>query len=165
MFRAFLIRTSCTSTLSFNQSDLVLSPDMDFCETKPKTIVTTVALTLCLEKVFKLVPWKSNVLNFHSLGEVQQSIIGSNQMEPAELLDVHTLSLTAMEELTRPITEYYLSISPATSQGIGLYIPFRTAAVFSGFSIMLSLLTFTISFTLFLQPLEASASAASKVLC
>ena len=149
MCQACLLRPSCTSTLSFNQGDLVLSPDMDFCETNPKPFFATVALTPSLEHVFKHVPQTSNVFNVYSLGEVRQSIIDSVQMELAELPDVHRMSPTAIDELTRPIAEYYSSIPPATSQALQSYLPYRTAVLFSGFSITLSLLPFTISFTLF----------------
>ena len=121
---------------------------MDFCETNPEPFVATVALTPSLERTFKHVPQTNNVVNVYSLGEARQSIIGSDQMELAELPDVHRMSLTAIDELTRPIVDYYSSISP-TSHALRSYLPYRTAVLFSGFSIPLSLLTFTISFTLF----------------
>ena len=143
------MRPSCTSTLSFNQGDLVLSPDMDFCETNPEPFVATVALTPSLEQLFKHVPQTSNVFNVYSLGEARQSNTDSVQMEPAELTDVHKMSPTAIDELTKPIANYYSSISPDTSQALQSYLPCRTAVLFSGFSITLSLLTITISFTLF----------------
>ena len=143
------MRPSCTSTLSFNQGDLVLSPDMDFCETRPEPFVATVALTPSLEQVFKHVPQSSNVFHAYSLGEARQSIIGSVQMELAELPDVHRMTNTAIDELTKPIADHYSSISPVTSHALQSYLPYRTAALFSGISITLSLLTFTISFTLF----------------
>ena len=151
MCQACLMRPSCTSALSFNQGDLVLSPDMDFCETNREPFVATVALTPSLEQVFKYDPQTSIMFNVYSLGEARQSIIGSVQMELAELPDVHRMSPTAIDELTKPIAQYYSSISPATSQALQSYLPYRTAVLFSGFSITLSLLTFTISFTLFLR--------------
>ena len=147
--RACLMRPSCTSTLSFNQGEIVLSSDMDFCETNPEPFVATVALTSTLEQVFKHVPQISNVFNVYSLGEARQSIIDSVQMELAELPDVHWMSPTAIHELTRPIAEYYSSIPPATSHALRSYLPYCTVVLFTGFSITLSLLTFTISFTLF----------------
>ena len=122
---------------------------MDFSETNTELFVATVALTPSLEHVFKHVPQTSNVFNVYSLGEARQSIIDSMQMELAELPDVHRMSPTAIDERTRPIADYYLSIPPATSQALQSYLPYRTAVLFSGFSITLSLLTFTISFTLF----------------
>ena len=149
MCQACIMRPSCTSTLSFNQGDLVLSPDMDFCETHPEPFVATVALTPSLEQVFKHVPQSSNVFHAYSLGEARESIIGSVQMELAELPDVHRMTNTAIDELTKPIADHYSSISPATSHALQSYLPYRTAALFSGISITLSLLSFTISFTLF----------------
>ena len=149
MCQACLMRPSCTSKLSFNQGDLVLSPDMDVCETNPEPFVATVALTPSLAQVFKHVPQTCDVFNVYSLGEARQSIIDSVQMELAELPDVHRMSPTAIDELTRPIVDYYSSIPPATPLALRSYLLYRTAVLFSGFSITLSLLTFTISFTLF----------------
>ena len=99
--------------------------------------------------MFKQVPQTSKVFNVYSLGEARQSIIGSVQMELAELPDVHKMSPTAIDELTRPIADHYSSIPPATAHALRSYLPYRTAVFFPGFSITLSLLTFTISFTLF----------------
>ena len=147
--QACLTRPSCTSTLSFNQGDLVLSPDMDFCETNPKPFAATLALTHSLEQVFKHVPQTSNLFNDYSLGEARQSLTGSVQTELAETPDNHRMSPTAINELTKPIAVYYSCISPATSHALRSYLPYRTAVIFSGFSVTLSLLTFTISFTLF----------------
>ena len=149
MFQACLMPPSCTSTLSFNQGDLVLSSDMDFCETNHEPLVATVALTPSFEQVLRHVPQTSNVFKVYSLGEAWQSIIGSVQMELAELLDVSRVSLIATNELTKPIANYYLSISPANSHALRSYLPFRRAVIFSSLSITLSLLTFTISYTLF----------------
>ena len=70
-------------------------------------------------------------------------------MELAELLDVRRMSVESIDQLAHPIAQYYSSISPATSQALESYLPFRTAVLFSTVSITLSLLTFTISFTLF----------------
>ena len=69
-------------------------------------------------------------------------------MKLAELPDVPRMP-TVIDELTRPSTNYYSSISPVTWHALRLYLPYRTAVLFSGFSISLSLLNFTISFTLF----------------
>ena len=120
MCQACLMRPSCTSTLSFNQGDLVLSPDMDFCETNPESFVATVSPTPSLEQVFKHVTQTSKVFKVYSLGEARQSIIGSVQMKLAEVPDVHRMSPAAIDELTRPIADYYSSISPATSHALNL---------------------------------------------
>ena len=65
MCQSCLMRPSCTSTLFFNQGDLVLSPAMDFCETNPEPFVATVALTPSLEQVFKHVHQTSNMFNVY----------------------------------------------------------------------------------------------------
>ena len=70
-------------------------------------------------------------------------------MELAELPDVQHMSQTTLDELTKPIAEYYLSITPATSAALQSYLPTRTAVLLSTLSIALSLLTFSLSFTLF----------------
>ena len=121
MFQACLMRTSCTSTLSFNQGDLVLSPGMDSWETNPELFVATVALTPFLEQVLRHVPQTSNVFTVYALGEARQSTIGSVQIELAELPDLSRVSPIAMNELTRHIANYYLSISPANSQALRSY--------------------------------------------
>ena len=141
MCQACLMRPSCTSRLSFNQGDIVLSPDIDFCETNPQPFVATVALTPSIERVFKHVPQTSNVFNVYSLGKARQSIIGSVQMEL-----VHSMSPTATNELTKPIANDYSSTSTATSLALRSYLPYRTSVLFSGFLIALLLLTLTISF-------------------
>ena len=76
---------------------------MDFCETNPEPYVATVARTPSLEQVLKHVTQTSNVFKVYLLGEARQSIIGSVQMELAELPDVHPMSPTAIHELTKPI--------------------------------------------------------------
>lgn len=147
--QACIMRPSCSSTLSINQGELVLTPDMDYCETHPDPFVATIALSPSLEQVFKHVPQANSLFNVYSLGEARQSVLESVRMELAELPDVQRMSATAVDDLTRPIAEYYSSISPATSVALRSYIPYRTAILFSITSITLSLLTFTISFTLF----------------
>ena len=92
MCQACLMRPSCTSPLSFNQGDLVLSPDMDFSETNPELFVATVALTLSLEQVFKHIPRTNKVFNVYSRGEARQSIKCSVQLEVPELLHFHSMS-------------------------------------------------------------------------
>ena len=139
MCQACLMKPNCTSTLYLNQADLVLSPDMDFCEINHESFAGTVALTSSLEQVFILVPQTSNVFNVHSLGEARKSIMGSVQLELAELPDVHKMFPRA----------YNSCISTDISHALRSYLPFRTAVFFSSFSITLSLVTFTISFTQF----------------
>ena len=54
--QACLIRPSCSSTLTFNHGDLVVTPDMDFCETRLEPFVASVKLTPSLAAVFNTLP-------------------------------------------------------------------------------------------------------------
>ena len=78
---------------------------MNFFETNIEPFVATIALTPSLEQVFKHVPQASNVFNVYALEKARQSIIGSVQLELADLLVVHRTSPTAIDELSRPIAE------------------------------------------------------------
>ena len=51
--QACIVRPSCSSTLSFNQVDLVLTYDMDFCETNPLHLLASIQLTPSLDQVSK----------------------------------------------------------------------------------------------------------------
>ena len=147
--QACILRPSCHSTLTLNQGDLVLEPDMDYCSTSPEPFFATIELIPSLEQVFKHVPHSNHVFLAYSLGEARHSVLSSVRMELAELPDVRRMSVDSIDQLTHPIAQYYSSISPATSQALESYLPFRTAVLFSTVSITLSLLNFTISFTLF----------------
>ena len=81
--------------------------------------------------------------------EARHSVLSSVRLELAELPNVNTMSSESLAELTRPIAEYYSSVSPATSAALSSYLPTRTAFCFSVVSITNSLLTISISFTLF----------------
>ena len=50
--QACIVRPSCRSTLSFNQGDLALTPDMDFCETYPLLLIASIQLTPSFDQVF-----------------------------------------------------------------------------------------------------------------
>ena len=148
--QACVIRPSCSSTLSFNQGELVLHPDMDFCETQPEPFLAAIELTPSLNQVFAHIPpLGSAEFQAYSTGEARQSVLGSLRMELAELPDVQHMSPETLDQLTEPIAKYYSSISPATSAALQSYLPTRTAFLLSSLSITMSLLTFSISFTLF----------------
>ena len=147
--QACIVRPSCSSTLSFNQGDLVLTPDMDFCETHPLPLIASIQLTPSLDQVFKHVPSASSQFHVYSVAEARQSVMNSVRMELAEIPDVKRISPRALDQLTKPIADYYSSISPATSAALSAYLPTRTAVCFSLLSITVSLLTFCVSFTLF----------------
>ena len=147
--QACIVRPSCSSTLSFNQGDLVLTPDMDFCETHPLSLIASIQLTLSLDQVFKHVPPASSHFHVYSVAEASQSVLNSVRMEVAEIPDVKRMSPEALDQLTKSIADYYSSISPATSAALSAYLPTRTAVCFSLLSITVSLLTICVSFTLF----------------
>ena len=75
--QACLIRPSCTSTLSFNQGDLVLSPDMDFCESKQEPLVASIELIPSLAQMFKHVPQIAHKFHAYSVAEARQSVLSS----------------------------------------------------------------------------------------
>ena len=149
--QACIVRPSCSSTLSFNQGDLVLTPDMDFCGTHPLPPIASIQLTPSLDQVFEHVPSFSSQFHVYSVAEARQSVLNSVRMELAELPNVKRMSPEALDQLTKPIADYYSSISPATSAALSAYLPTRTAVCLSLLSITVSLLTFCVSFTLFRQ--------------
>ena len=147
--QACIVRPSCSSTLSFNQGNLVLTPDMDFCATHPLPLIASIQLTPSLGQVFKHVPPASSQFHVYSVAEACQSVLNSVRMELAEIPDVKRMSPEALDQLTKPIADFYSRISPATSAALSAYLPTRTAVCFSLLSITVSLLTFCVSFTLF----------------
>ena len=147
--QACIVRPSCSSTLSFNEGDLVLIPDMDFCETHPFPLIASIQLTPSPDQVFKHVPSASSQFHVCLVAEARQSVFNSGRMELVEVPDVKRMSPEALDQLTKPIADYYSSISPATSAALSAYLPTRTAVCFSLLSITVSLLTFWFSFTLF----------------
>ena len=171
-FQACILRPSCHSTLTLNQGDLVPDPDMDYCSTSPEPLFALIQLVLSLAKVFQHVPHSNHVFHSYSLGEARHSILSSVCMELAELPDVQRKSVESIDRLAAHVAQSYSSISPATSQALESYLPFRTAVLFSTVSITLSLLTFTISFTpfrrqwkrLFLQPHKFFKSSKGRLL-
>ena len=147
--QACIVRPSCSSTLSFIQGDVVLTLDMDFCETHPLPPIASIQLTPSLDQVSKHVPPAFSQFHVYSVAEPRQSVLNSVCLELAEIPDVKRMSPEALDQLTKPIADYYSSVSPATSAALLAYLPTRTAVCFSLLSITVSLLTFCVSFTLF----------------
>ena len=85
--QACLFRPSCSSTLTFNHGDLLLSPDKDFCEFRPEPFVASVKLTLSLAAVSNTLTPASADLNVYSFGEARRYIVSSVQLELAGILD------------------------------------------------------------------------------
>ena len=105
--QAFVVRLSCSSTLSFNQGDLVLTPDMNFCETHPLPLIASIQL----DQVIKHVPPATSQFHVYLVAEARQSVLNSVRMELAEIPDVKRMSLEALDQLTKPIAAYFSSIS------------------------------------------------------
>ena len=115
--QACIVRPSCSSTLSFNQGDLVLTPDMDFGETHPLPLIASIQLTPSLDQVFH-VPSASSQFHVSLVAEARQSVLNSVRMELAEIPDVKRMLPEALDQLTKPIADCYSSISPATSAAL-----------------------------------------------
>ena len=150
-YQACIVRPSCSSTLSFYQGDLVLTPDMDFCENHQLPFIASILLTPFLDQVFKHVPPAASQFHVYLVVKALQSVLNSARMDSVELLDVKCMSPDALDQHTKPIADYYFSITPATSAALSSYLPICTAICFSLTSITVSLLTFCVSFTLFLR--------------
>ena len=142
--QACLVCPSCSSKLSFNQGDLKLFPDMDFCKNNPEPLLATIELTPSPDQSFQQVPNATHKFHTYSIAEARQSVLSTVRLELAELPNVNRMSPE-----THPIAKYYSSISPATSAALSSYLPTRTAVLFSLIFVTVSLLTFCISFTLF----------------
>ena len=147
--RACLIRPSCSSTLTFNHGDLVLTPDMDFCETRPEPFVASFKLTPSLAAVFITLPPASADLNVYSFGEARREIVSSVQLELTSLPHVKTMTREDLRTVAQPISHYYTTISPSTSRALADCMPMRTVFSLACVSMTFSLLSFSISFTLF----------------
>ena len=147
--QACLIRPRCSSTLTFNHGDLVLTPDMDFCETRPEPFVASVKLKPSFAAVFNTLPPASADLNVYSFGEALREIVSSVQLKLAALPHVKTMTNEDLRTVAQPISHYYTTISPSTSRALADYMPMRTAFSLACVSMSISLLSFSISFTLF----------------
>ena len=75
-----IVRPSCSSTLSFNQGDLVQTPDMDYCETHPLPLNASIQLTPSPDQVFKHVSPASSQFHVYSVAEARQSVLNSVRM-------------------------------------------------------------------------------------
>ena len=144
-----LFRPSCSSTLTFNHGDLVLTPDMDFCATRPEPFVASVKLTSCLAAVHNTLLSAGADLNVYSFGEARREIVSSVQLELASLPHVKTMTKEDLPTAAQPISHYYTTISPSTSRALSDYMPMRTAFSLACVSMTISLFSFSISFTLF----------------
>ena len=144
-----LNRPSCSSTLTFNHGDLVLTPDIDFCETRPEPFIASVKLTPSLAEVFITPPPFCPDLNVYSFREARREIVSSVQLELASLPHVETMTNDDLRTVVQPISHYYTTISPSSSRALAHYMHMRTAFSLACVSKTISLLSLSISSTLF----------------
>ena len=147
--QACVIRPGCSSKLTLNHGDLVLNPDMDYCESRPEPFFARVQLTPALQRVFESIPPTGAALNMYSHSEVRQSVLTSVRMELAELPEVHSMDFDKLKEVAEPISQYYGSIPPATNKPLEGYMQTKSAMCLSLLSMTFSLNSFTVSFFLF----------------
>ena len=102
--QAFFIRPGCSLKLTLNHRDLVLNPDMEYCETRPEPVVAKVQLTPLLRKVFESLPPPSAEFNMYSHSEVRKSVLASVGMELAELPEVYTGDFDKIKVVAEPIS-------------------------------------------------------------
>ena len=84
----------------------------------------------------------------YSHSKVRKSVLTSVRMELAELPEVHTMVFDKLKEVAEPISHYYASIPPATSKALEGYMQ-TSALCLTLLSMTISLISFSISFTLF----------------
>ena len=68
---ACIVRPSCSSTPSFNQGDLVLIPNMDFCETHPLPLIASIQLNTSIDKIFRRAPPASSQFHVYSIAQAR----------------------------------------------------------------------------------------------
>ena len=147
LFKRFLVM-SALSIPPAVQGDLVFTTEKGLCETIPQHFIASTQFTPSLDQVFRHVPQASSRFHVYSIAEVSQSVLNSVRMELAQLPDVQCMSKESLDDLTRPIAQYYSTISPATS-AVFCHHTYLLRQQSSLTSIAISLLTFWISFTLF----------------
>ena len=67
-----VIRPGCSSKLTLNHGDLVLNPDMDYCETHPEPFVARVQLSPSLQKFSGSLPPPNAEFHLYSHSEVRK---------------------------------------------------------------------------------------------
>ena len=139
--------SSCSSALTFNPGDLVFSPELEFCETRPEPFADSRKLTHPLEEVFSTLPLPTTDLNIYSIGTVRKKILSSVQLELDGSPKVNSMTLQDLHAVTNPFSEYYTTISPSKRRVAADYMPMRTAFCVSQFSMTILLASSSTSAT------------------
>ena len=147
--QAWVIRPSCSLTVTFNHGDLVLTPDMEFYETRTQPFVASVQLTPSLEVVFSTLPSATADLNVYLIGTARKEKLFSAQKELAALRHVKSMTSQDLHDVINPFSQYYTTNLPSTGRALVDYMPMRIAISLVCFSMTISVASFTISATIF----------------
>ena len=101
--RACIIRPSHRGTLCFDQSDLIVTPDMDFCDTTPLPLVASLRGTPFLDHVSKHVQPAVSQFHDYSVAEARQSVFNSVRRELPKFLMSIECHLRSLISSTSPI--------------------------------------------------------------
>ena len=161
--QACVFRPSCESTIYINESDLVLSPDMDACKMTPKPYIATIKLAPLLNQVFLNVPFYQ--LNFpsYSIGAARKSILESVLLELTEIPDDRRMDPETLKKLTEPSVAHYTSLNSASAPALDNFVPAETSFLISGGPIVLSLFLFIFKFPLFHRQARALCCALRRL--
>ena len=143
---ACVFRSGCSSKLTLSHRDLVLNTDMDYYETCQDPFVVRVQLNPLLQKVCHTLPPPEAELNMYSNNE---SLLTGVCMELAELPEVHTMNFDKPKVVAQRIFHYYVSIPPNTNKALEWYLQTRKTWCFVLLLMTISLISFSIKFTLF----------------
>ena len=149
--QACVVRPSCSLKLALNDGHFILNPDMDYCQTRPEPFVAKLQLTTSLQNVFESLAPPSAEFNLvqYSHSEVRKSVFTGVRMELAELPEVHNMDFDKFKEVAEPTSHYYASIPPSTSKTLERYMRTKRALCLALLSVTISLISFSINFTLF----------------
>ena len=101
--RACIIRPSHRGILCFNQGDLIVTTDMDFCDSTPLSLMASLRGTPFLDHVFKHVPPAVSRFHVYSVAEARQSVFNSVRMELPKFLMSIECHLRGLISSTSPI--------------------------------------------------------------
>ena len=87
----------------------------------------------------------------YSHSQVRKSVLTSVRMELAELPEIYTMDFVKPKELVETISHYYASTPPPTGKMLERYMPTKSAFCLVLLSMTFSLISFSISLTLFIR--------------
>ena len=147
--QACLFRPSCSSTVKFNDGDLVLTSDLDFCETRPEPFVAYVNLAPSLAAVFDTSTHTSADWTVYSFGESGRRFASIVQLELAALPYVKTVTSEDLRTVAKQTSLRYTTIFISSSSALAGYLPMPTAFSVACVPMTISLLFLSINLTSF----------------